>query len=99
MTRIEEYEGIFYKIEYIPSLSNHDYTQHYVYHIETVAPLDTIKKVIKTIFNNDSWTEAKYNEMYKQNPSMANALHSYYKLYYDATLGKYVYVQVIPYDD
>ena len=35
MAQIHFYNGMLYKVEYQPKLSNNDYTQHKVYHIET----------------------------------------------------------------
>lgn len=35
MTQVHFYDGILYKVGYQPQLSNSDYTQHKVYHIET----------------------------------------------------------------
>ena len=95
------YNGILYQIEYQPNLSNNDYTQHEVYHIKTEdedycharKAITSIMKVEK----NNIWSAGLYQ--WKQQPSMANALHKYYTFSYDEELDVYVFTIVTPYDD
>lgn len=107
MTQIHFYNGILYKVEYQPKLSNNDYTQHKVYHIETDDEnYPHARKAISSImedelgYKQDSiWSYGQYQMKNKQEPSMLNALHVYYKFTYDENIDRYVYTFVRPYDD
>lgn len=91
MSKQAFYNGILYQIEYQPQLSNMDYTQHQVYHIKTEDELGYKQGEI--------WSEGWYSIKNKQEPSMLNALHVYYKFSYNEELDVYVYTFVRPYDD
>lgn len=101
------YNGILYKIEYQPQLSNNDYTQHKVYHIETEDEncphaRKAISSIMEDILGYEQgtiWSYAQYQMMNKQEPSMLNALHVYYKFTYDENIDRYIYTFVRPYDD
>ena len=107
MTQDHFYNGILYKVEYKPQLSNSDYTQHKVYHIETEdesypharRAIESIMADILGYKQDYIWTEGAYNIWNKRNPSMETALHPYYKFTYDESIDKYVYTFVRPYDD
>lgn len=100
MARVEFYNGYMFQIEYQPHLSNHDYTQHHVYHIKSDdESYPHAHKAIESIMNDDSWTEGYYQHKNKVEPSMLNALHSYHKFSFNEELDCYVYELVIPYDD
>ena len=107
MTQIHFYNGILYKVEYQPQLSNSDYTQHKVYHIETEdEDYPHAKKAIASIMEDELeyeqgyiWTKGEYQMRNKQKPSMLNALHVYYEFSYNEELDVYVYTFVRPYDD
>jgi hypothetical protein len=49
--------------------------------------------------NDGSWRKSKWKENYKNEPTMANALHPYHTFSYDEDLDVYVYTLVRPYDD
>lgn len=101
------YNGILYQIEYQPQLSNNDYTQHKVYHIETEDEnhphaRKAISSIMEDILGYEQgtiWSCAQYQMMNKQEPSMLNALHVYYKFTYDESIDRYIYTFVRPYDD
>lgn len=107
MTQIHFYNGILYKVEYQPQLSNSDYTQHKVYHIETDDEnYPHARKAIASImedvlgYKQDSiWSYGQYQIKNKQESSMLNALHVYYEFTYDENIDRYVYTFVRPYDD
>lgn len=107
MTHCHFYNGILYKVEYQPQLSNSDYTQHKVYHIETEDEnCPHARKAISSIMEGvlgyeqgTIWSYAQYQMKNKQEPSMLNALHVYYKFTYDENIDRYVYTFVRPYDD
>lgn len=107
MAQIHFYNGILYKVEYQPKLSNNDYTQHKVYHIETDDKnCPHARKAIASIMEDvldykqgSIWSYAQYHMKNKQEPSMLNALHMYYRFIYDEKIDRYVYTLVIPYDD
>lgn len=100
MARVEFYNGYMFQIEYQPHLSNHDYTQHHVYHIKSDdESYPHAHKAIESIMDDDSWTEGYYQHKNKVEPSMLNALHSYHKFSFNEELDCYVYELVIPYDD
>ena len=107
MTQIHFYNGILYKVEYQPQLSNSDYTQHKVYHIETEdEDYPHARKAISSIMEDVLgytqgyvWSYAQYQMKNKQEPSMLSALHVYYKFTYDESIDRYVYTFVRPYDD
>lgn len=100
MARVEFYNGYMFQIEYQPHLSNHDYTQHHVYHIKSDdESYPHAHKAIESIMNDDSWTEGYYQHKNKIEPSMLNGLHSYHKFSFNEELDCYVYELVIPYDD
>lgn len=98
MTQIHFYDGILYKVGYQPQLSNSDYTQHKVYHIETKA-ISSIMEDVLGYEQGTIWSYAQYQMKNKQEPSMLNALHVYYKFTYDENIDRYVYTFVRPYDD
>lgn len=94
------YDGLLYKVEYKPELSKHYYTQRRVYHIETEDENYThAHKAIESIMNDNSWKKGVWVMKNKQQPSMANALHTYHEFSYDDKIDKYVYILVRPYDD
>ena len=101
------YNGILYQIEYQPQLSNNDYTQHKVYHIETEDEnhphaRKAISSIMEDILGYEQgtiWSYAQYQMKNKQEPSMLNALHVYYKFTYDESIDRYIYTFVRPYDD
>lgn len=87
MSKQAFYNGILYQIEYQPQLSNSDYTQHRVYHIKTDDEnYPHAKKAIASIMEDELgyrqgaiWNEGWYQLMNKRRPSMAHALHVYFK--------------------
>lgn len=98
--RTEFYNGYMYQIEYKRELSNWDYTQHHVYHINTEdINYPHAHKAIESIMNDGSWTKEYWLHKNKLEPSMVNALHSYHEFSYNEKLNVYVYTKVIPYDD
>ena len=100
MARVKFYNGYMFQIEYQPHLSNHDYTQHHVYHIKSDdESYPHAHKAIESIMDDDSWTEGYYQHKNKVEPSMLNAFHSYHKFSFNEELDCYVYELVIPYDD
>lgn len=107
MTQIHFYNGILYKVEYQPQLSNSDYTQHKVYHIETEdEDYSHARKAIASIMEDVLgyaqgyiWSYAQHQMKNKQEPSMLNTLHVYYELIYNERIDRYVYTFVRPYDD
>lgn len=107
MNKSEFYNGILYQIEYQPQLSNNDYTQHKVYHIKTEDEnYPHARKAIASIMEERLgykqgylWSAGDYYIRNKQQPSMINGLHPYYKFTYDEDLDVYVFTLIIPYDD
>lgn len=107
MAQIHFYNGILYKVEYQPQLSNSDYTQHKVYHIETDDEnYPHARKAISSIMEDELgykqgeiWSKGLWQIKNKQEPSMLNALHVYYEFTYDENIDRYVYTFVRPYDD
>lgn len=102
MTHNHFYNGILYKVEYKPELSQRDYTQRhiYIYHIETEDEnYPHAHKAIESIMDDGSWRKGEWVMKNKQQPSMANALHTYHEFSYDEEIDKYVYTFVRPYDD
>lgn len=107
MAQIHFYNGILYKVEYQPQLSNSDYTQHKVYHIETDDEnYPHARKAIASIMEDELgykqgeiWSKGLWQIKNKQEPSMLNALHVYYEFTYDENIDRYVYTFVRPYDD
>ena len=107
MTQCHFYNGILYKVEYKPQLSNNDYTQHRVYHIETEDETypharKAIASIMEEILGYEQgtiWSYGEYQIKNKQEPSMRNALHVYYKFTYDESIDRYIYTFVRPYDD
>lgn len=107
MNKSAFYNGIHYQIKYQPRLSNSDYTQHKVYHIKTEdEDYSHAKKAIASIMEDELgynqgeiWSKGLYSIKNKQEPSILNALHVYYKFSYNEELDVYVYTLVIPYDD
>lgn len=107
MAQIHFYNGILYKVEYQPKLSNNDYTQHKVYHIETDDEnYPRAKMAIASIMEDELgykqdeiWSKGLWQIKNKQEPSMLNALHVYYEFTYDENIDRYVYTFVRPYDD
>ena len=100
MIQNEFYDGILYQIEYQKHLSNNDYTQHHVYHVTTEEEnYPKAHRAIESIMNDGSWREGEWKVRNKQQPSIANALHSYHKFSYDEEKGVYIYTFVRPYDD
>ena len=100
MERTEFYHGYLYRIQYQKELSNSDYTQHHVYHIiSNDYNYCHAHEAIESIMNDGSWRKGEWQLKNKQEPSMANALHSYHTFSYDEDLDVYVYTLVIPYDD
>lgn len=98
--RTEFYHGYMYQIEYKKELSNSDYTQHKVYHIaSTDYKFKHAHEAIESIMNDGSWRKKDWQEKYKNEPTMANALHPYHTFSYDEDLDVYVYTLVRPYDD
>lgn len=98
--RTEFYNGYMYQIEYQPQLSNHDYTQHHVYHIKTDdESYPHAHTAIESIMDDGSWREGYYRLKNDKEPSMTNALHYYHKFSYNEDLDVFVYVLVRPYDD
>lgn len=100
MNKISCYNGILYKIEYKPELSQKDYTQRHVYHIKT-NDKDYLRahNAIKSIMNDGSWERGEWEMWNDQQPSMENALHAYHEFKYNEGLGIYVYTFIRPYDD
>lgn len=97
---VEFYNGHMYQSEYKKELSNHDYTQHHVYHIKSDdESYPHAHKAIESLMDDGSWTEGYYQHKNKIEPSMLNALHSYHKFSFNEELDCYVYELVIPYDD
>lgn len=107
MTHNHFYNGILYKVEYKPELSNNDYTKHKVYHIETEEKNHPhARKAIASIMESGLgykkgtiWSYAQYQMKNKFEPSMFSALHVYYKFTYDESIDRYVYTFVKPYDN
>lgn len=107
MSKQAFYNGILYQIEYQPQLSNMDYTQHQVYHIKTEDEnYPHARKAIASVMEDELgykqgeiWSEGWYSIKNKQEPSMLNALHVYYKFSYNEEPDVYVYTFVRPYDD
>ena len=107
MCTIEFYNGILYQIEYIPELSNRDYTKRHVYYIKTEdESYPHAKKAIASIMEDilgyeqgTIWNKGLYQMKNNREPSMSNALHMYYEFTYDEELDVYVYTFVRPYDD
>ena len=107
MTQIHFYDGILYKVGYQPQLSNSDYTQHKVYHIETEdEDYPHARKAISSIMEDvlgyeqgTIWSYAQYQMKNRQEPSMLDALHVYYRFTYDEDMDRYVYTFARPYDD
>ena len=105
--RTEFYNGYMYQIEYKRELSNSDYTQHKVYHIETEdedypharKAISSIMEDVLSYTQGYIWSYAQYKMKNKQEPSMLNAFHVYYEFAYDENIGRYVYTFVRPYDD
>ena len=100
MEKTEFYHGYMYKIQYQKELSNSDYTQHHVYHI--VSDDYNYKhahEAIEALMDDGSWRKGLWLIRNKQEPSMANALHTYHEFSYDEDLDVYVYTLVRPYDD
>ena len=103
----EFYNGILYQIEYIPELSNRDYTKRHVYYIKTEdVNYPHAQKAINSIiasrygYKEESiWPEALWNFKYKKEPSIFNALHKYFKFEFDELRGVYTYTLIEPYDD
>ena len=98
--RTEFYNGYMYQIQYMPELSNHDYTQHKVYHI--ISDDDNYPHAhlaIESIMNDGSWRKSEWQIKYRNEPTMANALHTYHEFKYDEDKDVYVYTLVTPYDD
>lgn len=94
------YNGFVYQIEYKPELSQKEYTQKHVYHINTDDDnYPHAHKAIESIINDGSWRKGKWVMKYKQQPSMENAFHTYHEFSYDKELDVYVYTFVRPYDD
>lgn len=107
MAQIHFYNGILYKVEYQPQLSNSDYTQHKIYHIETDDEnYPHARKAIASIMEDELgykqgeiWSKGLWQIKNKQEPSMLNALHVYYEFTYDENIDRYVYTFIRPYDD
>ena len=107
MAQIHFYNGMLYKVEYKPELSNNDYTQHKVYHIETddenhPHARKAISSIMEDVLGYEQgtiWSYAQYQMKTKLEPSILSALHVYYKFTYDESIDRYVYTFVIPYDD
>lgn len=104
MNNINTFEenGVLYKIEYQPSLSNYDYTQHKVFHIKTAEEhYPTAKKAIvtkmKEILGQDPWSKGIWEIRRKKDAF--NYFHSYYTFTYDTEIDAFVYILVTPYDD
>ena len=94
------YNGYMYRIQYKPELSNSDYTAHSVYHIKTDDEnYGHAHKAIESIMADGSWRKGEWQMKNKQQPSMANALHTYHEFSFDDKLDCFVYVHVRPYDD
>ena len=101
------YNGILYKVEYQPELSNNDYTQHKVYHIKTEdESYCHARKAIASIMEDilgygqgKIWSSGEYHMKNKKEPSFINYLHIYYEFSYNEELDVYVYTFVRPYDD
>lgn len=75
MNKISCYNGILYKIEYKPELSQKDYTQRHVYHIKTNDKnYLRAHNAIKSIMNDGSWERGEWEMWNDQQPSMENAL-------------------------
>lgn len=107
MTTNAFYNGILYKVEYRPELSNSNYTSHSVYHIETEEEnyhqaQKAIASIMEDIYEYKQgfvWTKGQYLIKNKQEPSIFNHLHVYYTFSYDEEIDRYVYTLVRPYDD
>ncbi len=106
--RTEFYDGILYKIEYKPELSNpHYYTRKYVYYVKTEDKTYIhSKKAINTIIanlhgykENDVWFVGYWKFKNKTQPSISNSLHKYFEFDYNEQEDVYVYTLVEPYDD
>ena len=100
MNKISCYNGMLYKIEYKPELSQKDYTQRHVYYIKTNDKnYLRAHNAIKSIMNDGSWERGEWEMWNDQQPSMENALHTYHEFKYNEELGVYVYTFIRPYDD
>lgn len=109
MSRIQEemYDGMLYQLQYMPHLSQRDYTQRLVYHIKTDDKnYPHARKAIASIMEDilgykqgEIWSKGLYQLKNDREPSMANALHVYYEFSYNEELDVYVYTFVRPYDD
>ena len=100
MIQTEFYNGILYQIEYQKELSNSGYTAYHVYHIRTDdRNYKHVRQAIESIMNDGSWRRKEWEDRNRQEPSMANALHSYHTFGYDEDKDLYVYTLVVPYDD
>ena len=103
----EFYDGIMYQIEYKSRLSKLTYTKEKVYFIKTEDTSYThAKKAISSIMETllgykqgSIWFIGEYEFKNQREPSMANALHSYYKFSYNEDLDVFIYTYVEPYDD
>lgn len=101
------YNGILYQIEYRPELSNTRYNKHYVYYVKTDddnyhhsrIAITSILEDIHGYNQGYLWSIGTYKLKYKNNPTISNALHPYYKFSYNEELDVYVYIIVEPYDD
>lgn len=88
-------------------MSNHDYTQHRVYHIKTEDERYThARKAIASIMEDELgytqgtiWNKGLYHAKNDVEPSIVNALHVYYEFSYDEVLDVYVYTFIRPCDD
>lgn len=107
MVRKYTIDGISYKIEYQPGLSNMFYTLRRVYHVRTKDEnYPHARKVIASIMEDalgykqgEIWNKGLYQLKNEKEPSMSNALHVYYEFSYNEELDVYVYTFVRPYDD
>ena len=100
MNKLSCYNGILYKIEYKPELSQKDHTQRHVYHIKTNdKDYPRAHKAIESIMNDGSWEKEEWVMRNNQQPSMENVLHTYHAFEYNEELGVYVYTFIRPYDD
>ena len=59
----------------------------------------TTHEAIEALMDDGSWRKGKWQEKYRKEPTMANALHPYHEFNYDEDLDVYVYTFVRPYDD
>jgi len=94
------YHGYMYQIEYKKKMSNNDYTQHHVYHIVSDdCNYKHAHEAIEALMDDGSWRKGKWQEKYRNEPTMDNILHTYHEFSYDEDLDVYVYTFVRPYDD